>query len=171
MAGAIALAAAIALVALAVRGFAFGYPPARLPSTRVLSAKEQAIIAACADALFPPGGPIPLSGTEAGVVEYMERYVQRAPRATRALIRLLFHFVEHAPWLLGPRRARLTRLELADRCALLDRLARSRIYFLRVVFLSLRTMLSMGYLANGDVSRAIGITFSPTPFEQRGAAA
>ena len=32
------------------------------------SAREQAIVAACADALFPPGGPIPVSGTEAGLV-------------------------------------------------------------------------------------------------------
>jgi hypothetical protein len=161
------LAAAALLLALAVRGLALGYPPPRLPTTRVLSAKEQAIVAACADALFPPGGPIPLSGTEAGVVEYMERYVARAPRATRALIRLLFHAVEHGPWLFGPRRARFTRLAPEERRAALDRMARSPIYFRRVTFLSLRTMLSMGYLANAEVSRSIGITCCEAPFERR----
>jgi hypothetical protein len=165
------LAAAVALVALAVRGLALGYPPPRLPTTRVLSAKEQAIVAACADALFPPGGPIPLSGTEAGVVEYMERYVSRAPRAARSLIRLLFHIVEHGPWLFGPRRARFTRLAPEERCAALDRMARSPIYFRRVTFLSLRTMLSMGYLANDEVSRSIGITCCTAPFERRAGAA
>jgi hypothetical protein len=164
------LAAAVALVALVtlvIQRFMLGYPPPRLPSTRVLSAKEQAIVAACADALFPPGGPIPLSGIEAGVVEYMERYIARAPRATRALIRLLFHFVEHGPWLFGPRRARFTRLAPEERCAALDRMARSPIYFRRVTFLSLRTMLSMGYLANEDVARSIGIKRCAAPFERR----
>jgi hypothetical protein len=133
----------------------------------VLSEKERAILAACADALFPPGGPIPLSGTEAGVVEYMERYVARAPPATRRLIRLLFHFVEHGPWVFGPCRARFTRLTHEQRCAALDRMAHSPIYFRRVAFLSLRTMLSMGYLANGDVACCIGIASCPDPFEQR----
>jgi hypothetical protein len=133
----------------------------------VLSEKERAIIAACADALFPPGGPIPLSGTEAGVVEYMDRYVARAPRHTRALLRMLFHFVEHGPWVFGPHRARFTRMQHEQRCAALDRMARSPIYFRRVAFLSLRTMLSMGYIANSEVARSIGITSCTDPFERR----
>jgi hypothetical protein len=125
--------------------------------TRVLSAKEQAILAACADALFPPGGPIPLSGTEAGLVPYIERHVARSPRPIRVLLRLLFQFVEHAPWIFGPRRARFTRLGADDRRAALERMARSPIYFRRVAFLSLRTLLTMGYLANDEVLRTIGI--------------
>jgi hypothetical protein len=161
-----ALAVVVAILAVAIRGVALGYPPPRLRTTRVFSAKEQAIVAACADALFPPGGPIPLSGTEAGVVEYMERYVQWAPRATRVLIRLLIRFIEHSPWLFGPRHARFTRLSHEERCAALDRMARSQVYFHRVSFLSMRTMLSMGYLANPEVSRSIGITSSATPFER-----
>lgn len=167
--GVIAVVLTIALLALAVRGFALGYPPPRLP-TRVLSAKEQAIIAACADTLFPVGGPIPLSGTEAGLVAYVELYVARAPRAMRPLMRLLFHFIEHSPWLFGPRHARFTRLSQAARVAALSSMATSRIYFRRVAFLSLRTMLSMGYLANEHVARAIGCTCCATPFEQAAAA-
>jgi hypothetical protein len=149
-------AAALVLV-LAVRGFALGYPRPLL-STRVLSAKEQAIVAACADALFPAGGPIPLSGTEAGLVRYVEQYVVRAPAAMRPTIRLLFHFIEYSPWVFGPRRARFTRLSPADRVRTLALMANSRIYFRRVAFLSLRTMLSMGYLANEEVARSIGMT-------------
>jgi hypothetical protein len=166
----IALVIAVALLALAVRGFALGYPPPRLPP-RVLSAKEQAIVAACADALFPAGGPIPLSGTEAGLVEYVELYVARAPRGMRLLMRMLFHFVEHSPWLVGPRPARFTRLSPAERVAALSSMSTSRIYFRRIAFLSLRTMLSMGYLANERVARAIGFTCCATPFEQAASAA
>jgi hypothetical protein len=152
----------LALAALAVRGFLLGYPRPALPA-RVLSAKEQAILAACADALFPPGGPIPLSGTEAGLVAYTDRYVARATRPTRALLRLLFHFVEHGPWIFGPRCARFTRLGADDRRTALDRMARSPIYFRRVAFLSLRTLLTMGYLANEEVLRAIGIPCGARP--------
>jgi hypothetical protein len=133
----------------------------------MLSAKEQEIVAACADALFPPGGPIPLSGTEAGVVEYMNRYVARAPRATQSLIRMLFHFVEHGPLVFGPTRGRFTRMTHEQRCAVLERMAKSPIYFRRVAFLSLRTMLSMGYIANSEVARSIGIISSPDPFARR----
>jgi hypothetical protein len=157
---------AVAFLLLAVRGVALGYPPPRI-STRVLSAKEQAIVASCADALFPAGGPIPISGTEAGVVEYVALFVERTPRATRALMRMLFRFVEHSTWLFGPRRARFSRLSVAERIAALSAMAESRFYFRRVSFLSLRTMLSMGYLANEEVARAIGCTFCVAPFERR----
>jgi hypothetical protein len=151
---AMAIAAAVALL---VRGLFLGYPPASL-SHSTLSAKEQAIVAACADALFPPGGPIPLSGTDAGLVPYMDHSIRRLPRATAFLIRLLFLLIEHGPWIFGPRLARFTRLRPDERVHALRSMATSRIYFRRVAFLSLRTMLSMGYLANEAVAQRIGIT-------------
>jgi hypothetical protein len=40
-------------------------------------------------------------------------------------------------------------------------MARSPIYFRRVAFLSLRTLLTMGYLANDEVLRTIGIPCAP----------
>lgn len=149
-----------AVVALLVRGLFFGYPPASLVHS-TLSAKEQAIVAACADALFPPGGPIPLSGTDAGLVPYMDHSIRRLPRAAAFLLRLLFVFIEHGPWIFGPRLARFTRLRPEERVRALRGMATSRIYFRRVAFLSIRTMLSMGYLANEAVARRIGITSGP----------
>ena len=120
--------------------------------------------------MFPAGGPIPLSGTEAGLVAYVDRYVARAPGAMRPLMRLLFQFIEHSPWIFGPRRARFTHLSQAARSAAFSSMAQSRVYFRRVAFLSLRTMLSMGYLANEHVARTIGCTGCATPFEQAAAA-
>lgn len=154
--------AAAALVVLAVRGFFLGYPRASFRSA-VLTSKEQAVVSACADALFPEGGPIPLSGTEAGVVRYLDGHLHLMPAGTRLLVRLLIHFTEHAPWIWGPRRARFTRLSHDERMAALAGMARSRIYFRRVAFLSMRTLLSMGYLANEAVARCIGIRTSPFP--------
>lgn len=159
----IALAALAAAVGLACRASASG------ARSRALSVRERAIVAACADALFPAGGPIPLSGTEAGLVEYVEHYVARTPRPLRPYMRLLFHFVELSPWVFGPRRARFTRLPQADRIAVLASMSQSCIYLRRVTFLSLRTMLSMGYLANEKVARAIGVACCATPFERRAA--
>lgn len=159
----------LALAALAARGVLLGYPPP-LVRGRVLSAKEQAIVAACADALFPPGGPIPVSGIEAGLIAYVDEYVARTPRPTRLLLRLLLRFVEHGPWIWGPRHVRFTRLGAEDRRAALDGMAQSPIYFRRVAFLSLRTMMTMGYLANAEVCRSIGIGCCQAPFERRAAA-
>ncbi|WP_437580396.1 gluconate 2-dehydrogenase subunit 3 family protein [Sorangium sp. So ce887] len=164
----ICLVIALAALAAAAVGLArrASGPGAR---SRALSVRERAIVAACADALFPAGGPIPVSGTEAGLVEYMEHYVARTPRPLRPYMRLLFHFVELSPWVFGPRRARFTRLPQADRIAVLASMSQSCIYLRRVTFLSLRTMLSMGYLANEKVARAIGVACCATPFERRAA--
>lgn len=149
--------------ALLARGVFLGYPATGF-AARHLSRKEQAILAAAADALFPPGGPIPLSGTEAGAIRYLDAYVGRVDAAQRALMRLLFQAVEHVPWVLGPRCARFTRLDPAARIVFLRKLATSNFYFFRVVFLSLRMMLTMAYLANEEVARRMHIVTSLAPF-------
>ena len=155
--------ALLALGALLVRGLYLGYPAPRVP-LRWLSRKEQAILAAAADALFPAGGPIPLSGTEAGALPYLDAYVGRVDASQRALMRLLFRAVEHGPWLLGPRFARFTRLDPPARIAFLRRLAKSDRYLLRVVFLTLRLMLTMAYLANAEVARRMRMVANLEPF-------
>jgi hypothetical protein len=156
-------ALAVLLGALLVRGIFFGYPRAALPDS-TLDRREQAIVAACADALFPPGGPIPVSGTEAGMLRYMDTYLQRLPRVPRLLVRLLLLSIEHGPLLFGPRPARFTHLRPVERVAVLRAMARSSMYFRRVSFLSLRTMMTMGYLAHPEVQRRIHIVPNATPF-------
>lgn len=163
------LAAVCAALVWLARGVFLGYPAQDVP-TRNLSRKEQAILAAAADALFPPGGPIPFSGTDAGAIPYLDAYVGRVDRTQRALMRLLFQAVEHGPWLLGPRFSRFTRLDAASRIVFLGKLAKSDLYFLRVIFLSLRVMLTMAYLANGDVARWMRIETNLAPFAARAVA-
>ncbi len=161
---ALGIATLLTALALLLRGVVFGYPRAPLAGS-ILSAKEQAILAASADAFFPPGGPIPLSGTEAGVVAYMDRYLRRVGRSQRVLIRLLLQLIEHGPWIFGPRPARFTRLSPAERTEVLLRMSLSGVYFRRVSFLSLRVMLTMGYLANDQVARQIGALPCASPFD------
>ncbi|MFT3772090.1 MAG: hypothetical protein QM820_42330 [Minicystis sp.] len=151
---------------LLARAIVLGYPPARLPEGSLLNRKEQAIVAACADALFPPGGPIPLSGTEAGLVAYMDHYLAGLPALPRLLGRLLFHSIEHGPWLFGPRRVRFTRLTAAQRIAALHEMAHSSLYFRRVSFLSMRAMMTMGYLAHPEVAKTMRMVSDRSPFER-----
>ncbi|HVY45725.1 MAG TPA: hypothetical protein VHB21_07590 [Minicystis sp.] len=160
-----AVVAACAAALLVVRAVSFGYPKPAF-AAKNLARKEQAIVAAVADAMFPKGGPIPLSGTEAGLVGYMDAYVGRMPNPSRLLCRLLLRLLEHGPWLFGPRRTRFTRLSQRERLAALDDMRTSSIYFRRVAFLSMRTMLTMGYLANGDVARSMRMPLAPLAGEE-----
>jgi hypothetical protein len=154
------LAAGSALIA---RGVFLGYPPKSVPGGR-LGAKEQAVIAACADTFFPAGGPIPVSGTQAGLVDYMEGYLERLPSTQKTLIRLLLWFIEHGPWVFGPKQTRFTKLEERHRLAVLEDMRKSSIYFRRIAFLSMRTMLTMGYLAHPEVARSMRMTSHADPF-------
>jgi hypothetical protein len=155
---------------LLARGLFAGYPERRVPDG-LLIAKEQAIVAACADTLFPAGGPIPISGTDAGLVEYMEGYFERLPSQQRVLVRLLLWFIEHGPWIFGPRPVRFTSLPEAERLHVLEAMRTSPIYFRRIAFLSIRTMLTMGYLAHPLVAKSMNMTFDPDPFRAQREAA
>lgn len=157
----------VALVALVVRALFLGYPP-KLLADSVLNQHQQALIAACADAFFPPGGPIPVSGTEAGLVKYMDGYVRRMNARGRFLVGLLFVFLELSPFVFGPRLRRFSQLALGDRLAMLEQMAKSDVYFRRVAFLSMRTMLTMGYLSNPRVAATMRMAMDPAPFEARG---
>ena len=61
-----------------------------------LAPREAAFLAAAADALYPPGGVVPPSGSEAGIPEYVDRYLGVVPARVRWLMRLLFLLVEQA---------------------------------------------------------------------------
>ena len=156
----------LALLTFIVREGFLGYAPRDL-ACRTIGRKQQAVIAACADTLFPAGGKITLSGTDAGLVLYFDRQFAELPRDKRMLLSLLIVFVEHAPWIFGPDRGRFTRLSREHREAAMLAMSESPIYFRRLCFLSLRTILCMGYLANKDVERQIGSGPNLDPFAGR----
>jgi hypothetical protein len=68
----------------------------------------------------------------------------------------LLQFVEHGPWLFGPAR-RLTRQSPEARVRTLAAWEGSRIYFLRVAFTSLRTLIAMAYVAHPQVAATLGL--------------
>ena len=159
----IVVAAALATLAIAILRLFTGYGPARLTPS-LLSRREQAVVEAAGNAFFPPGGPIPISGSEAGVVRYFDGYLRRSSRRQVFLMRLLFAFTELSPLVFGPRRRRFTRLSRADQIEHLRRAFVSRVYLRRVSFVSLRAVMTMAYLANDDVAKSMRMVTDADPF-------
>ncbi len=131
----------------------------------LLTRPERELLAAAADAFFPPAGPIPLSGSEANIVRYFDDYVRRAQPTQAFLMRLLFAFIELGPLPFGPRLRRFSRLSLEDRIRFLDGARASRIYFRRVSFISLRALMTMAYLSTPEVARRMGMFEDTDPFD------
>lgn len=136
-----------------------GYP-AR-PGLPTLARHEAALIEAASETVYPAGGAVSPSGREAGVVEWVDRYLRELPAAPRRLMRLLFLLVEHATLVLpapgrGGRR-RFSALDPAQREAVLEGWRTSRLFPRRLVFTSLRAILTMGYFADPAVLRGLGL--------------
>jgi hypothetical protein len=142
-----------------VRIFA-GYPPA--PGFRVLARREVAFLAAAADATYPPGGPLPPSGSEAKVPATLDAYLGIVPPRMRLLMRLLFFMMEHATLIFAapaPRgRRRFSSLSAPQREAVLEGWRASRYFPRRLVFTSLRALLTNAYVADPAVLRHLGLT-------------
>ncbi len=164
---ALALLVPIFIIIVALAGWLSwmltSYPPKRVANA-MLNAREQTTLAAAADAFFPAGGPIPISGTDAGAIRYFAQYMQRAHSAQRLLTRLLIAFTEYSPLWFGPVRHRFSRLNLQQRIRFLDHAFVSSIYFRRVAFISLRTLMTMAYLSNREVARHLNIVRDTDPF-------
>ena len=157
--------AALATLALFLRGVVLGYPRP-VKESAVLSAKEQAILVAAADAFFPEGGSIPMSGTQAGVVEYFEQFLAEVPAKNRLLMRLLIRFIEHGPWVFN-RTSRFTSQGPEARVRTLRSWEKSSIYFLRLSFQSLRTLFTLAFIGNDAVASQLGAVPNLSPFEAR----
>ena len=152
-----------------------GHPASRaeapeLGDDAVLSRREQALVAAVADAFFPPDGPIPVSGQQAGLVRYFDGYLGRSAPRQRFLMRLLMLFTELSPLSFGPVHKPFTKLSHAERLDFLQSASTSRIYFRRVAFVSLRALMTMAYLGNGEVGRHMNMKAYTDPFHVAGEA-
>ncbi len=151
------LAAVLVWVAIRVT---YGYPvPDR--RYRVLIRPEVASLASVSEAMFPPGGHIRSSGLDADLPAYIDRWMAVSQPRVRLLMHLLFFFVEHATLLFPApgrhRRRRFSSLGLEQRVAVLGAWGESGLYLRRLVFMSLRSILTMGYFAYPPVLRQLGV--------------
>lgn len=153
------------VIVMVSMGWFSGYPPASA-EVPALNKKEQAVIQAAANAMFPRGGVLPISGSEAGVLRYFNETLVTSPRQIRLLLRLLLVLTEHGPWLINLR-PRLTKQAPEQRVETLRSWAEHPVYFLRVAFTSLRTLISFAYLSDVRVVQKIGATPNRDPFGGR----
>ena len=153
-----------ALLAIAV-GYgvarvAWGYPRPARRLTRLWPG-EAHLLATAADAMFPAGGAIPVSGREADVPGYMDRLLDASDPRQRALMHCLFFLVEHGTLFFpGPGPGRFRRFSAQgfdQRVALLDGWAESGWFPRRLVFTSLRALLTLGYFSHPPLLRALGV--------------
>jgi hypothetical protein len=149
-----------AVFGYATARIALGYPAPPVRYLRLLRS-EAAFLAAAADALFPRGGAIEPSGLDAGVPGYVDRYLGDVPPKLRFLMRCLFLLFEHASFVIrAPGRGgmrRFSSLSNEQRVAVLERWRGARFFPMRLVFTSLRAILTMGYFAAPAVLRALGL--------------
>jgi hypothetical protein len=153
----------LALLALAawlfVRIFV-GYPLPVGPTT-VLRRNEGTLLASVSEAMFPPGGHIEASGLDAGLPDYVDRWMAVSSVRTRVLMHLLFFLIEHATLVFpapgrGGRR-RFSSLDFDQRVAVLEGWGESGLYLRRLVFVSLRSILTMGYFGHPPVLRRLDV--------------
>src|SRR4029453_3311711 len=71
-----------------------GYPAA--PGFRSLARREVAFLDAAAEAMYPPGGPLPPSGRDGPCASVLAGYLELVPRRMKLLMRMLFFLMEHA---------------------------------------------------------------------------
>lgn len=146
------------LLGWALRRVFGGFPRSRGPRG-ALASRELAFLAAAADANFPEGGPVAPSGTQAGIPAYVDRYVAAVPPTVAILMRLLFFLVEHATLVFaapgrGGRR-RFSSLSAEQQAAVLEGWRASDWFPRRLVFSSLRAILTMGFFSDPVVLRTL----------------
>ena len=137
-----------------------GYPtPDR--RYRILRRSEVASVAAFAEAMIPPGGHIDSSGLDANLPAFVDRWMDACQTRTRVLMHMLFFLVEHATLFFpppGPRpRRRFSSLSLEQRIVALEGWGESGLYLRRLTFVSLRSILTMGYFFHPPVLRQLNV--------------
>lgn len=128
---------------------------------RTLTAREYAAVRSAAAVIYPDGGAIAISAMGALVPSYVDRFVRAQTRRNRQLMRLLFFAVEHGTLVFpvhGPRGwRRFSSLTADQQLAYLEGWRLSEMPARRLIFTSLRAIVSMGYFAAPEVLRALGL--------------
>ena len=145
-------------VAYTVWRLFLGYPRSQR-GYRVVAPREVAFLEAAAEASFPPGGAIPLSGGEADLPAYADAFLESLPRHLRLQVRAMLMLFEQATLFFpapgrGGRR-RFSSLDEKQRVAVLESWSRSGFFLRRLAFTALRAVLTMGYLGHPIVMRQL----------------
>lgn len=121
-----------------------------------LNEREHKTIDKIGDVLYPEGGTIPYSARQVGVCDYVDDYVFDLPKKHQTLVRMLFLLLEFLPLLLFRSKNRLSRMSVDEATDFMKWLEQSPIYYLRIVLISIRTIIGMAFMADERVLKAMG---------------
>jgi hypothetical protein len=156
----------MAAVVFSIRRLFLGYPSPR-KQLRIIARREAAFLESVAEAMFPAGGAIALSGRDVDLPGFVDDYLAALSPRLRLQLRALFLLVEQATLVFpppGPRRfRRFSALTPEQRVTVLEGWTGSRLFARRLVFIALRAVLTMGYLGHPAVRRLLSLA----PYEIR----
>jgi hypothetical protein len=158
------LAALVFLALFLLHRLVLGYPRPAEPYASI-GRGDAAFLNAAASTLFPEHDALPLSGEDADLPGYADRYLRALPRKQRLLIRGLFTLFEQST-LIFPAQGvgafrRFSSLDAEQRESVLRGWAESRVYLRRLAFTALKAVLIMGYFGRPETLRALDLE----PFE------
>ena len=151
--GALWTSATVASGGLLYRACFGSGPPG--PTLLSLTEAEYLTASAAADAFFPKG-EYKISGNEAGVARFLDRYVHEMPRPKRRLFKLLLRSLEYSPAFSIRSLTRFSRLSLPARQEVLARWEGSPVYAQRMGQRALLFACSSGYFECDEVLADMG---------------
>ena len=137
-----------------------GYPaPPRVFAA--LARREAAFLDAAGETFFPPDDSMPVSGGQADLPGYADRYLAALPARQRTLVRALFALFEHGT-LVFPAKGRggfrrFSSLSAGQRFEVLRGWETSGLYLRRMAFTALKAVLILGYVGHPQSLHALGL--------------
>lgn len=125
---------------------------------RILTSREVAIVETIAQTFFPREGSVSVDSDEAGVADYIDRFVARLPLIEQFGMRALLGAIEFGivTVTLNPR-ARFTTASDSERQAWLESWERSSSAARRNVFQAIRSMLTIAYTESDAVKTSMNM--------------
>ena len=125
-------------------------------SPQQLNARETRTLSAAAEIVLPSGGPFALGFRDIDYLQFVNRYLELAPKDANFLLHLILWTVEYLGWIFLWLPARFSNMSLAKRQQLLDRMRHNRVFIVRGFFLLLSTVLLIPFYRDRRVMDAIG---------------
>jgi hypothetical protein len=121
-----------------------------------LSDNEKRLVLAIGQTMFPRDAILPIDADDAGIVAWIEDYLERMPPFSRTQIRALFQTFEYgyAAWAMRPS-ASFAAAKPQDRADYLASWEQSTTYTQRQLYEALRAMFTFAYVESEVVTQAI----------------
>lgn len=119
-----------------------------------LNKRQKRFLKAACEVLIPKDAPVAISGIEAGTIENLEEFLDSLPKSQRKLIPWLFRLLGILAFLKKFKPLYLQSSKQREN--FFSWLEKNKVYFFRISYYSLKTLLGLGYFANVDVMKGIG---------------